>query len=181
MREREPSHRSHPYSQESRGHRARDFSGAHSRPQSSQDSQPRRGGKRGDPPSLSHAYGATRTEETEPQEGSGQEPVEKPNFGVSGALARDSNVKEGVVLKYSEPPEARRPRLRYRLYVFKAGEQIDVLHIHRQSVYLIGRDRLVVDIPVDHTSCSKQHAVIQYRQVARSDDELGLETHKVVV
>ena len=38
---------------------------------------------------------------------------------------------------------------------------IDLLHIQRQSAYLIGRDRAVVDIPVEHPSCSKQHAVIQ--------------------
>lgn len=35
--------------------------------------------------------------------------------------------------------------------------------IHRQSAFLIGRDRQVCDLPVDHPSCSKQHAVLQYR------------------
>lgn len=38
---------------------------------------------------------------------------------------------------------------------------IDLLHIQRQSAYLVGRDKTVVDIPLDHPSCSKQHAVIQ--------------------
>lgn len=37
----------------------------------------------------------------------------------------------------------------------------ELLHIQRQSAYLIGRDRLVADIPIEHPSCSKQHAVIQ--------------------
>jgi pSer/pThr/pTyr-binding forkhead associated (FHA) protein len=37
----------------------------------------------------------------------------------------------------------------------------DLLHIHRQSAYLIGRDRAIADISIDHPSCSKQHAVIQ--------------------
>ena len=37
----------------------------------------------------------------------------------------------------------------------------DLLHIHRQSAYLVGRDKAIVDIPLDHPSCSKQHAVIQ--------------------
>lgn len=41
----------------------------------------------------------------------------------------------------------------------------ELLHIHRQSAYLIGRDRLVADIAVDHPSCSKQHAVIQCKLV----------------
>jgi smad nuclear-interacting protein 1 len=40
-------------------------------------------------------------------------------------------------------------------------DAVDLLHIHRQSAYLIGRDRMVTDIPLEHPSCSKQHAVIQ--------------------
>lgn len=46
---------------------------------------------------------------------------------------------------------------------FAVGQwfSIELLHIHRQSAYLIGRDRLVADIAIDHPSCSKQHAVIQ--------------------
>ena len=40
-----------------------------------------------------------------------------------------------------------------------------VLHIHRQSGYLLGRDRKVADIPIDHPSCSKQHAVLQFRSM----------------
>ena len=44
-------------------------------------------------------------------------------------------------------------------------------HNIRQSAYLFGRDRLVADIPVDHPSCSKQHAVLQYRMVTREDED----------
>lgn len=40
------------------------------------------------------------------------------------------------------------------------------LYIHRQSSYLFGRDRSIADIPVDHPSCSSQHAVLCYRLVA---------------
>lgn len=67
-----------------------------------------------------------KQEEEEEAAGDGEQepeqPVEKPNFGLSGALAKDTatgNVQNGVVLKWSEPPEARRPTKRYRLYVFK--------------------------------------------------------------
>jgi smad nuclear-interacting protein 1 len=46
--------------------------------------------------------------------------------------------------------------------VFKNGEPQDQpLYIHRQSCYLLGRDRKIADLPVDHPSCSKQHAVLQ--------------------
>lgn len=56
--------------------------------------------------------------------------------------------------------------------MFKGKEEVDLLRINRQSAYLIGRDRVICDIPVEHPSCSKQHAVIQYRHVPEKD-ELG--------
>ena len=94
-----------------------------------------------------------------------EEPKEKdkPNFELSGKLTEDTNTFRGVVIKYNEPPEARKPRRRWRLYGFKGEESLPMLPIHRQSAYLLGRDRRVADIPVDHPSCSKQHAVLQFR------------------
>lgn len=68
-----------------------------------------------------------------------------------------------MVIKYSEPPEARIPKTRWRLYPFKNDEFLPVMYIHRQSAYLLGRHRRIADIPIDHPSCSKQHAVFQYR------------------
>lgn len=56
--------------------------------------------------------------------------VEKPNFGLTGALAKDQttgNMQNGVVLKFSEPSEARQPTRRYRLYVFKGDKNIGAL------------------------------------------------------
>lgn len=88
---------------------------------------------------------------------------EKPNFGLSGALTEDTNTFRGVVIKYNEPPEARIPKRRWRLYPFKNDEALPVMYIHRQSAYLLGRQRKIADIPIDHPSCSKQHAVFQYR------------------
>lgn len=63
----------------------------------------------------------------------------KPNFGNSGLLAAETNTVKvtpgaaagagqpavtGVVLKYNEPPEARKPTRNWRLYVFKGPEQV---------------------------------------------------------
>ncbi|KZT12052.1 SMAD/FHA domain-containing protein [Laetiporus sulphureus 93-53] len=101
----------------------------------------------------------------------------KPNFAPSGLLAdATKTVKHhdgtSTVLKYHEPPEARKPVQGWRLYVFKGKEQVDLLHIHRQSAYLIGRDRTIADLTIDHPSCSKQHAVIQFRLV-KEKNELG--------
>jgi len=75
----------------------------------------------------------------------------------------DTNTINGVVVRYSQPEEARKPKTKWRLYVFKGNEELPILYVHRQSAYLLGRDRKCADIPLDHPSCSKQHAVLQYR------------------
>lgn len=115
---------------------------------------------------------------------------EKPNFGLSGALAGDDktgNVYNGILLKFSEPPEARVPNTRWRLYVFKkkppsqsassnktsgddGGELVETLHISKQSAYLFGRETKVADIAVHHPSLSKQHCVLQYRALPDRKD-----------
>lgn len=91
-----------------------------------------------------------------------------PNMALSGKLMEDTNVFNGVTVKYSEPPEAKKPKRRWRFYVFKGEETMPVLHLHRQSAYLLGKDRKVADIPIDHPSCSRQHAVLQYRCIPGS-------------
>ncbi|KAG0607325.1 hypothetical protein M758_8G019700 [Ceratodon purpureus] len=88
----------------------------------------------------------------------------QPTFEYSGKLAAETNKVRGITLAFVEPPEARKPTTRWRLYVFKDGEPLnEPLYIHRQTCYLFGRERRVADVPTDHPSCSKQHAVIQYR------------------
>jgi smad nuclear-interacting protein 1 len=50
------------------------------------------------------------------------------------------------------------------------------LHVHRKSAFLIGRDKAVADILTEHPSCSKQHAVLQYRMYQKeTEDGLGFE------
>lgn len=107
----------------------------------------------------------------------------KPDFGLSGKLTEDANTFNGIVIKYSEPPEARKPKRRWRLYPFKGENSLPVLHIHRQSAYLMGRDRKVADIPIDHPSCSKQHAALQYRLVpfTRPDGSTGRQIKLYVI
>ncbi|XP_044143044.1 smad nuclear-interacting protein 1 [Bufo gargarizans] len=106
-----------------------------------------------------------------------------PNFELSGALLEDTNTFRGVVIKYSEPPEARIPKKRWRLYPFKNDEALPVMYIHRQSAYLLGRQRRIADIPIDHPSCSKQHAALQYRMVAftRKDGTLGRRVRPYII
>ncbi|KFU88925.1 Smad nuclear-interacting protein 1, partial [Chaetura pelagica] len=108
---------------------------------------------------------------------------EKPSFELSGALLEDTNTFRGVVIKYSEPPEARVPKTRWRLYPFKNDEFLPVMYIHRQSAYLLGRHRRIADIPIDHPSCSKQHAVFQYRLVeyTRADGSVGRRVRPYII
>ncbi|KAG8451506.1 hypothetical protein GDO86_003641 [Hymenochirus boettgeri] len=108
---------------------------------------------------------------------------EKPNFELSGALLEDTNTFRGVVIKYSEPPEARIPKKRWRLYPFKNDEALPVMYIHRQSAYLLGRQRRIADIPIDHPSCSKQHAVLQYRMVefTRPNSTIGRRVRPYII
>src|SRR5690242_1220793 len=53
--------------------------------------------------------------------------VAKPNFELSGKLAAETNTFNGVVLKYYEPPEAKLPTKKWRLYVFKGDQQIGMM------------------------------------------------------
>lgn len=48
---------------------------------------------------------------------------------------------------------------------------------------MVGRDRKIADFPVDHPSCSKQHAVIQYRslQYDRLDGSKGRRTRPYII
>lgn len=53
----------------------------------------------------------------------------KPNFAPSGLLAAATNTVKhsdgtSTLLKYNEPPEARKPLVGWRLYVFKGDEQV---------------------------------------------------------
>eukprot|EP00466_Bigelowiella_natans_P015237 jgi/Bigna1/51698/estExt_Genewise1Plus.C_20273 len=97
----------------------------------------------------------------------------KPDYGKSGKLEKANKArKNGIPLKHSEPPNASIPNKHWRIYVFKDEENIATLHIHRQSCFIIGRERRVADIKTDHLTCSKQHAVIQFKIKAKTD-ELG--------
>mmetsp|Transcript_5184 Transcript_5184/g.10262 ORF Transcript_5184/g.10262 Transcript_5184/m.10262 type:complete len:242 (+) Transcript_5184:118-843(+) len=103
----------------------------------------------------------------------------EPDFGLSGALAKETNTVDGVVLKYNEPPEASLPSKKWRLYIFKDGKPFDEpLMLHKQTAFLFGRDRRVTDVPTDHPSCSLQHAVVQYRTTEKTGKD-GLSRRSV--
>lgn len=100
----------------------------------------------------------------------------KANFGLTGALAKDAvtgNVYNGVLLKWTEPLDAARPNKLWRFYVYKGDEIVETAYLHRQSAYLSGRDDRICDLMLLHPSCSKQHAVIQFRNTSTVDPATG--------
>jgi smad nuclear-interacting protein 1 len=100
----------------------------------------------------------------------------KINLELTGKLAQETNLVQGVVVvKYNEPVEAKLSPIKWRIYIFKGQEQLDVYHVHRKTSYLIGKDRRVVDIPIDHPSCSKQHAALQYREMVDEESRKSVD------
>ena len=102
---------------------------------------------------------------------------EKPNFGNTGKLAAASNTittvdGQAIVLKYHEPAEARKPPAKeaWRMYVFKDSDVLDTVELAQRSCWLFGREHAVTDFPIDHPSCSKQHAVIQFRYIEKKTE-----------
>jgi smad nuclear-interacting protein 1 len=131
---------------------------------------------------------AVHEKETDATDATPAAPTDKPNFGLSGALAKDisrtgtaggSRMYKGVLLKFQEPPEARAPVKQWRLYVYKNDQLEQTLHISKQSAYLIGRSPDICDILTAHPSCSTQHAVLQYRAlpVPNKDESGGTVLH----
>lgn len=107
---------------------------------------------------------------------------QKPNYKPTGLLAKEANTVAGTttVLKYHEPPEARKPpsKQQWRMYVFKGKDLIDTIYLYSRSAWLLGRDEKVTDYFIEHPSVSKQHAVIQFRH-RTSVDEFGDKTSEV--
>lgn len=93
---------------------------------------------------------------------------ERPTLMPSGLLGRDRRRHErsGVAVEYEPPADGRACLADWRLYIFKDGKPLDdggVVPLREREWLLFGRDRRVADVATDHGSCSKQHAVLQFR------------------
>lgn len=47
---------------------------------------------------------------------------------------------------------------------------MEMVELGERSCWLVGRERAVVDFPLDHPSCSKQHAALQFRYVEKRNE-----------
>ena len=103
---------------------------------------------------------------------------QKANHEASGVLVEDRLKRNGALLKYDEPSDAAMPTRKWRLHVFKGPEQLSVISLHAKSCYRFGRDPATSDIPIEHESCSKQHAAIQHREVVTDAGYGNYQTHQ---
>ena len=97
---------------------------------------------------------------------------ELPNFEVSGVLAEDQNQINGVPLTFTLSVDAATPDSDWRLYEFLGDDTKRSMKLANVPCFLLGSDSRLAQvdskadmsfIPLDHESCSKQHAVIQFR------------------
>lgn len=93
-----------------------------------------------------------------------------PTLELSGALGqlRSSNFCNSF---YNEPNDFARPdgMNLWRFYVFDNGHLLDdessgIYLLNTRSCYVFGRDTTAAHISLHHRSCSKQHAVLQFRR-----------------
>lgn len=120
-RDRDGGYRERPRDHERRErerHNGRDYS-LHDERERKRSASPQREARSSRPRTRSQS--ASRSEP--------QEDKAKPNFGASGLLAAETNTVRktdgsSTLLKYNEPPEARKPAQGWRLYVFKGSEQV---------------------------------------------------------
>jgi smad nuclear-interacting protein 1 len=100
-------------------------------------------------------------------------PKIKPDLVPSGKL-QDSGTalvtgEGGLAQKYSEPVDACLPDKRWMLYPFSVDSKKQELAgkrlaLHRESYYMVGKDKKLASLQLLHPTISKQHAVIQYRR-----------------
>ena len=94
---------------------------------------------------------------------------ELPCFIPSGILSKYYNNKNGTTLKFSEPIDSTNPENIYiYLIVFDRNNQLkEKLELNNKSVYLFGKDETICDFILKNDSCSRQHAIIQYRKIIK--------------
>ncbi|CAD8115519.1 unnamed protein product [Paramecium sonneborni] len=98
---------------------------------------------------------------------------EKPCFEASGILAQyaENAFGNGKVLKFTIPFDAKIPIANWQLFPFKGTESLASIPLKGKSVFLIGKDKEIVDILVENISVSKQHCVIQFREIKKVNSQ----------
>lgn len=140
------------------------------------DEHDERVGKRG--PQTRNDYRTTRQSKNEDEakrrEGDFSIVKEEPNFEVSGVLAEDQNQRNGIPLIFSVSADSALPDeavCDWRIFEFLGDSNPRSVKLSGSSCFLFGGEkRLAGDqsediqfVEIEHPSCSRQHAVIQFR------------------
>lgn len=114
------------------------------------------------------------TNRLHPQSSDTAQPIikQQPNYTLTGLLQQHDNMNNNNKLQsdlYHEPIDRCRPDHEWRLYVYKDKQLIDTvqLNLSAATYYMIGRNNELCHIVIQHESCSKQHAVIQFRRQSK--------------
>ncbi|MES1918964.1 Smad nuclear-interacting protein 1 [Bonamia ostreae] len=95
----------------------------------------------------------------------------KMNLERTDALKKSIDPNTKTALNYVEPFDKTETDEFWRLYVYKNEEKLNVLHLHRKTMFVFGRDKRVADVVLENPSCSAQHAILQYRNKTVSENE----------
>eukprot|EP01053_Blabericola_migrator_P000162 Blabericola_migrator_1__161@NODE_1041_length_5625_cov_143_923893_g717_i0_p2_GENE_NODE_1041_length_5625_cov_143_923893_g717_i0NODE_1041_length_5625_cov_143_923893_g717_i0_p2_ORF_typecomplete_len351_score54_98FHA/PF00498_26/1_6e15YopYscD_cpl/PF16697_5/2_4e10_NODE_1041_length_5625_cov_143_923893_g717_i029203972 len=100
--------------------------------------------------------------EVKKERSSGPKPEKKgPDYNVSGVLREETSMRNGVLLKFDVPFEARKPTKKWKLFVFKSqGQDSKPIKLDYQRWFLIGKHAAVADILLNHPTVSAQHAAV---------------------
>ena len=99
---------------------------------------------------------------------------EAVNFNPSGLLAQQTNMKNGILLKYTTPQDKAIPTKTWCLFEFEknASDPIKTYNLINRDNFLIGKDNRLAHILLAYDDCSRQHAVIQFRKkIIKHEDE----------
>lgn len=129
-----------------------------------------RRGRNDDEDASKYEWGGGAKKEAEsvvPEEVVEKKPKKLPKMQLEpSSLLRQEALKDekGVVVEYVASDDSAMPNKHWMLYPFKGKEALETIPLDRQEWYLFGKDRTIAHIPTDHLSCSRQHAVIQFRR-----------------
>ena len=104
---------------------------------------------------------------------------EKPNFEPSGILQKDlqdeynASMNNKVAINYKPPSDSIIPEEIWFLFKFlKDKKEADETYkLVGKEFFLIGKDNRICDIHIKQKNISRQHAVIQFRKIAKNNKD----------
>ena len=100
---------------------------------------------------------------------------ELPCFIPSGILTKYNT--KSTAQKYREPTDSCSPENKINLFIFSDTSPTETINLSTKNFYLLGKDKNC-DININHESISRQHCVVQHRQIPKQTVSDNFETIK---